>query len=325
MKWNRSLTLIAAFLLVTATLCACSAQPSEKEADAITVRVVATQNFGQELIFDETLEVLPGTSAMSALMEVAEVEVAYGGGFVNAINGVRSGYTGKDKTKTDWFFYVNGIQSNVGALDYELRDSDIQHWDFHNWSFHHFIPAIMGDFPQPFRNGYRGKTSSTIIVYSDGLKEDAESLERRLIRLGVSNVSTKRTGEISEDEKESSNLILLGTMDNVFVSELNQNWKRLGFFSYSENGNLVVLDAEGEVAAKYDSGAGLIQATQNPWNPNGIGACENVVWMVSGMDEAGVKDALDALVKYHIELQYAWAAIVANGEIIKVPDVKPKI
>ena len=325
MKWNRSLVLIAALLLATATLCACSAQPSEKEAGVLTVRVVATQSFGQELIFDETLEVLPGTSAMSALTKVAEVETAYGGGFVNAINGVRSGYTGREKTKTDWFIYVNGIRSNTGALDYELRDGDTQHWDFHNWSFHHFIPAIMGDFPEPFRNGYRGKTSSTIIVYADRLKEDAENLERRLIRLGVSNVSTKRTGELSENEKESSNLILLGTMDNMFISELNQNWKRMGFFTYFENGNLVVLDAEGEIAAKYDSGVGLIQATQNPWNPNGIGACENVVWMVSGTDEAGVKDALDALVNHHIELQYACAAIVANGEIIKVPNVKSKI
>ncbi|GAI85551.1 unnamed protein product, partial [marine sediment metagenome] len=36
----------------------------------------------------------------------------------------------------------------------------------------------------------------------------------------------------------------------------------------------------------------LIQATQNPWNPKGIGACENVVWLVSGTDEAGVKDAI---------------------------------
>ena len=325
MNWNRSPALIVAFLLVTATLCTCSVQPSEKEADVITVRVVATQNFGQELMFDETLEVLPGTSAMSALMKVAEVETAYGGGFVNAINGVRSGFTEGQSMKTDWFIYVNGIRSNTGALDYKLRDGDTQHWDFHNWSFHHFIPAIMGDFPEPFRHGYGGKTSPTIIAHVDSLKEDTENLERRLTRLGVSNVSIKRTSELSENEKKSSNLILLGTMDNVFMSELNQNWKRLGFFTHFENGNLVVLDAKGEVVAKYNSGVGFIQATQNPWNPNGIGACENVVWMVSGTDEAGVKDALDALVNRHIELQYACAAIVANGEIIKVPNVKSKI
>jgi len=312
------LVLITALLLVMAALSACSPPPSP-EAGVITVRVVVTRNFGQELMFDETLEVLPGTSAMSALMKVAEVETAYGGGFVNAINSVRSGFIGSQSMKMDWFIYINGIQSNTGALDYKLRNGDMQHWDFHDWSFHHFIPAIVGDFPEPFRHGYGGKTSSTIIAYADSLKEDAENLERRLVRLGVSNVSIKRLGELSENEKESCNLLLLGSMDSEPLSELNQVWNRLGFFAHFESGNLVVLNTKGEVVTKYDAGVGLIQATQNPWNPKGIGACESVVWLVSGTDEVGVKDAIHALVNRYTEFQYACAAVVANGEMIKVP------
>lgn len=319
MKQTKSLALITAFLLVVAALCACSTLSSEKEAGVITVRVVATQNFGQELMFDETLEVLPGTSAMSALMEVAEVETAYGGGFVNAINGVRSGFTGGQSMKADWFIYVNGIQSNTGALDYKLRNGDTQHWDFHDWSFHHFIPAIVGDFPEPFWHGYGEKTNSTIIAYADRLKGDAENLERRLVRLGVSNIGIKRLSELSEDEKESYNLLLLGTMESEPISELNQVWKQLGLFAYFKNDNIVVLNPEGEVAAEYGAGTGLIQATQNPWNPKGIGACESVVWLVSGTDETGVKGAIDTLLKHSTEFQYACAVVVANGEIIKVP------
>lgn len=319
MKQTKSLALITAFLLAVAALCACSAPSSEKEAGVITVRVVATQNFGQELMFDETLEVLPGTSAMAALIKVAEVETAYGGGFVNAINGVRSGSTGSQSMKMDWFFYVNSIQASIGALDYELHDGDIQHWDFRDWSFHHFIPAIVGDFPEPFRHGYGGKTSSTIIVYANGLRGDAEDLENRLAQLSTGDVSIKRLSELSENEKESCNLLLLDTMDCQHISELNQAWNRLGFFAYFKNGNLVVLNTEGEVVAKYGAGVGLIQATQNPWNPKGIGACESVVWLVSGTDEAGVKDAIHALVNRYTEFQYAYAAVVANGEIIKVP------
>ena len=319
MKQTKSLALITAFLLAVAALCACSAPSSEKEAGVITVRVVTTQNFGQELMFDETLEVLPGTSAMAALIKVAEVETAYGGGFVNAINGVRSGSTGSQSMKMDWFFYVNGIQASIGALDYELYDGDIQHWDFRDWSFHHFIPAIVGDFPEPFRHGYGGKTSPTIIVYANGLRGDAEDLENRLAQLSIGDVSIKRVSELSENEKESCNLLLLGTMDCQHISELNQAWNRLGFFTHFKNGNLVVLNTEGEVVAKYGAGVGLIQATQNPWNPKGIGACENVVWLVSGTDEAGVKDAIHALVNRYTEFQYAYATVVANGEIIKVP------
>lgn len=319
MKWNKLLVLVTALLLVVATLSACSSPSSEKEAGVITVRVVATHNFGQELMFDETLEVPSGTSAMSALMKVAKVETAYGGGFVDAINGVRSGFTGGQSMKTDWFIYINGIQSNTGALDYKLHDGDIQHWDFHDWSFHHFIPAIVGDFPEPFRYGYRGIIYPTIIVYQDGWEGDARRVADKLNRLGIENVSIRGINKLQEDEKESCNLILLGTPDFPPIAELNQVWGRLGFFAHFQDGLLKVFDSRGEPAAEYDAGVGLIQATQNPWNPKGIGACESVVWLVSGTDEAGVKDAIHALVNRYTEFQYACAAVVANAEMIKVP------
>lgn len=319
MKQIRLLTLVTALLLMSVAIYACSTQLSEKEPSTITVRVVATQNFGQELIFEETLQVLPDTSAMAALMEVANVETAYGGGFVNAINGIRSRFTGSQKRKTDWFFYVNGIQSNVGALDYKLCDGDVQHWDFHDWSFRQSIPAIVDDFPASFQNGFGGKVSPTLVVCQDNMGEMAKKLERKLAQLEVSNVSIRSFSELAENEKENSNLILVDRLGNSLISELNQNWKRLGFFVYFENGSLIVIDGKGETATTYGAGTGLIQATQNPWNPNGIGACENVVWLVSGTDEAGVENALNALINHHSKFQYACAVVVVEGKIIKVP------
>jgi len=319
MKPIKLLTIIAVSLLVSAAIYACSAQSSNMEVGTIAVRVVATQNFGQELVFDERLEVMPNTSAMAALMQVAEVETAYGGGFVNGINGVRSGYTGREKTKTDWFFYVNGIQSNVGALDYKLHDGDIQHWDLHDWSFRHFIPAIVDGLPAALQHGFGGKVSPTLIVCQNDMKEAARKLEGQLSNLEVNDIGIRSFGELAGSEKESSNLILVGLPDNNLISELNQNWKRLGFFGYFDSGNLIVISSDGEVTGKYGAGAGLIQATQNPWNPKGIGACENVVWLVSGIDEAGLGNALDALINHLNEFQYASALVVVDGEIIKVP------
>ncbi len=321
MKPIKLLALIAVPLLASTTLYACSAQPPE-EAGTVVVRVVVTQNFGQEVMFDETLQVPPDSAAMAVLEKVTEVETSYGGGFVNAINGVRSGYTGSQKnqkTKMDWFFYVNGIQSNVGALDYELHDGDVQHWDFHSWSFRHFTPAIIDGFPAALRNGFGGKVSPTLIVYQDTMKENAKKLEKKLIKLGVNSTGTRSFSELTVNEKESSNLIVVGLPDNNLISELNQNWQRLGFFAYFENGNLIVIDSGGEVTAEYGAGTGVIQVTQNPWNPKGIGACENVVWLVSGTDEAGLGDALDDLINHHDEFQYAGGIVVVDSEIIKVP------
>lgn len=317
MNWRKWLTLLVLLLLAT-FLCACSAAPSQ-EAGAITVRVVATRNFGQELMFDETLELPTATPAMTALESVADVETAYGGGFVNAINGVSSGFTGTQQTMTDWFLYINGIQARTGALDYELNDGDIQHWDFHVWGFRQSVPAIIGDFPEPLGHGYGGKVSLTIIAYADDLAKEADNLENQLSQLGVNNISTKRLSELSADEKESANLILLGTTDSELISELNDIWDRLGFFAHFEEEKLVVFNAEGEIATEYGAGVGLIQATQNPWNPKGIGAAENVVWLISGTDTAGVKSALDALINHPARLQYAGAAVIASGEIIRIP------
>jgi hypothetical protein len=359
MIWYKALALSAILLLVNAGLCACPTQPAESEisnsppaqpqeelainsppaqpheelvsnsppvqpqeeqgSTYATVRVIATQNFGRELMFDEILEMPPDFTAMAALDEVAEIETTYGGGFVNAINGVSSGFTGIGKTKRDWFIYVNGIQSNVGALDYKLQPGDVEHWDFHDWSFRQFIPAIVGAFPEPFLHGYRGQKRSNLIIYSDNLREEAQELKNGLVPLGVNDATLRSINELPASEKEASNLILLGTADNELISELNQNWKKLGLFVRFENGNLVILNAQGETDTTYGTAAGLIQATQNPWNPNGIGACENVAWMVTGTDESGVRSAIETLLKHHDQLQHAFAVVIANGEIIKIP------
>jgi len=313
-KW---LTLPTLLLLAT-FLGACSASPPP-EASAITVKIVTTRDLGQELMFAETLELPPGTPAMTALEKVADVETAYGGGFVNAINGISSGFTGTQQTMTDWFLYINGIQARTGALDYALNDGDIQHWDFHVWGFRQSVPAIIGDFPEPFGHGYGGKVSPTTIAYDGDLAREADSLKDRLSQLGINNISIKRLSELSMDGKESANLILLGTIDSELISELNDIWDRLGFFAHFEQEGLAVFSAQGELSAEYGAGVGLIQATQNPWNPKGIGAAENVVWLISGTDTAGVKSALDALINHPTRLQYTAAAVITSGEIIRVP------
>ena len=326
MKQNNMARLIVGLMLgaclLVIGLCSCStqqpSQPSGEEAGVTTVRVVAAHTGVKSTVIDKVVDIGNGMCAMDALKQVAEIETAYGGGFVNAINGVRSQYTGSGADRKDWFIYANGILTNVGALDYTLYPGDVEHWDFRDWSFRHFIPAIIGDFPEPFVHGYEGEVRSTIVAYQD-MRKEAEDVASRLSQLGVESISTKNISQLSEEEKEFYNLILLGDMDCELISELNQVWKRLGFFAYSETGNIVTLNAKGEVAAEYGAKSGLIQATQNLWNPKGIGVCENVVWMVSGTDEAGVKSAIDVLINHYAEFRYAYAVVIADGEIIKVP------
>ncbi len=318
MKRNNWPVLLAVLLLAVTTMTACTT-PASPGTGTVTVRIVATRDFGQELMFDETLEVPDGTPAMAALMKVANVETEYGGGFVNAINGVRSGFSGSQFTRMDWFIYINGLQSNTGALDYQLHDGDVQHWDFHDWSFRQLIPAIVGSFPEPFLHGYGGVIYPTIVVYQAGWAEDAQRIADSLSRLDIDDIAIRSLQELTEDEKAAGNLILLGTPDFPLIDEINQVWKKLGFYAHFQENKLEVFDIQGKPAAAYGGGTGIIQATRSPWNPQGIGVCENTAWMVSGTDTAGVKAAVDTLTSRGTDLEYTTAVVISAGEVIRVP------
>ena len=304
-------SLIIAFLLAI-VLSGCHPQPSGK----IAVKVIVSQNFGNKLVLDELARISDSANALDALQKVATVETKYGGGFVEAINGIRSQYS-ENKVNGDWFFYVNGISANVGGLSYKLCNGDIEHWDFHDWSLRAFVPAIIGDFPQPFLSGYQGKVSPTIIVYDKAFQDAAQDLMNKLEELGVERVTTQIATKLLPQDKKHSNLILLGTEDFDLISELNEN-RKLGFYIHFEDSKAVIYDSQGN-KTQYESGCGLIQATQNPWNPKGIGVCENVVWIVSGTNENQVQNAATILTNHDERFRYACAAVVIGEEVIKVP------
>jgi hypothetical protein len=302
-------------LLVVLSLSACSVQTVGEAGEGIDVRVVATEDFGARALLNEEIRVPSGTSAMEALLRIAEVETRYGGGFVNAINGVRSQFP----TKDDWFIYVNGISINKGAGEYTLRDGDVVQFDLHDWHFRMFIPAIIGGFPASLLRGYEGQVRPTVIVYGEGLRDSAERLRNGLGELGLTEVSIQSVDNLSKSDKQRSNLAVIATEECSLVSELNRAWDRLGFFVHIEDGIMAVYDSTGESITEYEAGSGVIQSTQSPWNPKGIGVCENVVWMISGTDEAGVRSAVDALIDQHESFQFAFAAVIAEGQAIRVP------
>lgn len=250
---------------------------------------------------------------------VADVETKYGGGFVSSITGISSEYGGTSGKKKDWFFYINGLASNVGAGDYILQVDDVEHWDLRDWNYQQFVPAIIGDYPQPFRSGYGDKATPTAVVYEETFTAEAEALLASLKEKGVSYVSAVREDQLSEKAKKQCNLIIIAGPENGLISELNKLHKKLGFYAYMELGKIMVLDAAGDASGEYGPSSGIIQATQNPWNPKGIGAGENVVWMVTGTDAVGVRSAVAVLVNDKDRLRYAFAAVVSESKIVKIP------
>jgi len=292
-------------------------QPSPDGSLSSAVTVVVTWDFGNEVLLEETVAIEPDTRAMDVLQKVASVETKYGGGFVDSINGIGAGSEEAGKSPMDWFLYINGIASNVGAADYILGDGDVEHWDFRNWSYHQYVPAIIGNFPQSFRRGYKGNIRPTVVVYEAWLGSEAESLVEHLERAGILDVSAVSGDQLSGEVREQNNLIILAEMDSGVIAEINSAYKKLGLSIYFDSGKIVALDADGNTFREFGSGSGVIQATQNPWQPKGVGAGESVVWMVTGNDETGVRSAVEALM--YQDFKYAYAVVISGGEIFRVP------
>jgi hypothetical protein len=302
-------------LLLAVALGGCPSPPPADNGGQSTATVVVTRDFGQELILAEEINIGDDTNAMTALKAVAEVETKYGGGFVKAIEGLSS----EESNHLDWLYYINGISLSLGAKDYRLRDGDTEHWDLRDWSYLQFVPAIIGDFPQPFLSGIKGEVKPTAVVYDPPFAGEAEALAVALEARGVAEVALTGTEALSDGVKEQSNLVIVGGADNGLILELSQMPKKLGFFARLEGGKITVLDEKGEPAGEYGAGCGLVQATQNPWSPRGVGGGESIVFMVSGADNDGVSNAANMLINNSDQLRYAYAILVNNSDIIKIP------
>ena len=124
---KRILTAATVFSVLTGMLAGCATTTTPPPtSEQISVRVVATRDFGAEFIFDRTAKVMAGTTAEKALEQVAELRKA--GSYVEGIDSLYSSST------EYWFYYINGIMANTFASGYKLQPGDMQHWDYHDYS-----------------------------------------------------------------------------------------------------------------------------------------------------------------------------------------------
>jgi hypothetical protein len=98
---------------------------------------------------------------MQALDRAAKIDTRYGGRFVQTIDGL----SGSVSSRHDWFYFVNGIEATRGAVDYRLRDGDVEWWDYRDWGrIGQSVAVVVGAFPEPFLHGYAGKVRPAVVV-----------------------------------------------------------------------------------------------------------------------------------------------------------------
>jgi len=287
----------------------------DSSKEIIEVNIAITENFGRELVQENTIKISSGSSALDALKSVSQIETKYGGSFVTSINGIKSGFP---EDHYDWFFYVNGFLAKDGGSSYIIRGGDSIQWDYHNWESEYHQSAIIGDYPKYFINGYAGSKSPTIIVFENEFLDEASKIRDRFFDKYEINATMKPIETISADEKSKSNVIILAKPNNTIVKELNDIQSKIGFNAYFENNSLIEMDCRSKSFNKYNK-AGVIQITQNIWNPKGNRVCENVILLISGTDMESVKNSANVLIEDFSEYRYSFGLIITENKSVKIP------
>ena len=262
-------------------------------------KLEVTRDFGHAFLGGtaQIAAVNEGDTVMRFLEKTHEVETSFGGNFVDSIDGVKGDRAGR----TDWFYFVNGMEAGKGAADYALSPGDRVQWDYRSWRAAMRVPAIVGAYPEPMVSGSEGKRLPVRV-----------QCERQ-----ESAACKEVMGRLTEEEVVASQAALQGSAGEESVRVLVGRWSTLrevrgaasigrgprasGVFARFSGDTLELLRPDGSVERAAPPGSGLVAATENETS--------GVVWVVTGVDDAGVERAARALDERKLHGAYALAEL----------------
>ena len=272
------------------------------------VELRVTRDFGRTTLTTASVaKVRESDTVMRLLQAHAKTRTRYGGGFVQSIDGIAGS---SSAGRQDWFYFVNGVEAPTGAADRRLAPGDIVQWDYRRWDATPRVPAIVGAFPEPFLHGQEGTRYPTRVECSETTKS-CDTVESRLDAAGV----LAGTGTLGSEARGGVLRIEVGTWSDLRDLEgldvLEKGPDASGVYArFADNGKrLELLAPDGKVARDAPPGTGLVAAIL----PRG----QQPLWLVTGVDEAGVARAAALLEKAKLRDAYAVAAL--PGGPVRLP------
>ncbi|HEV7867957.1 MAG TPA: DUF4430 domain-containing protein [Chthoniobacteraceae bacterium] len=248
-----------------------------------------TRDFGQKSITaSKTSELRPGATALRQLQLEAKIDTAYSGRFITGINGVKQN-TGSGM---DWLFYVDGVESNVGAGSWRLRDGEVVQWDYHRWMDVQTGGAIVGAFPRPLTS--RGvqiecADGSAAACTKTRAAIDAPTTGKKRVRVRVG--------------------AWLGLASMKDIPNLSEGPAGNGAFAAIEPGRIDLVDQTGRISRTLGAGSGLVAAFK-------VG--DDLQWVITGVDAAGVERAAGLLNEKTLGGRFA-VAVGPDGQTFSLP------
>lgn len=289
---------------VAVAACGFGAGPSSAGTATLTV----TRDYGSRTLVEATDSEPPSSETVIRFLDSeADITTRYGGGFVQSINGLAG--TGD----SDWFFYVNGIESPVGSADVQVKGGDRIWWDYRNWNAAMSVPAVVGSWPEPFAQASADRPKP-VPVECLGVRPACDVTSHRLAANGV-----KAPIVPAGKGTAGSPRVLVGPWARVradpAVDELRgpQSTGVFATFKGPIHGgwHLIGLDQTGHPTRDLGPGAGLVAALR--------GSGEGPTWIVTGSGGSAVRRAADALAADSLRNRYAVAA--TGGGPVALPIV----
>ena len=286
----------AALVLVALGLAGCGFGAGEEREGGAELHV--TRDFGHERLgVARDRRVREDQTVMRLLRSHFDVDTRFGGRFVQDIDGLAGKGPGG---RVDWFYFVNGLEADVGAAEYELSPGDVVQWDYRRWDGAMRVPAIVGAFPQPLRSGRRGKRFPVRVECQDASSPPCGEVKRRLRAHGVpatgAALGTSGTGKVIRVVVARWRRARLVQA----VEELERGPERSGVFARFAGRSLELLDEGGEVARRTGPGTGIVAALAPTQ--------DEIVWVVTALDARGLEWAARALDPRSLRDAYAVAA-----------------
>ncbi len=271
-----------------------------------TATLTVTRDYGSKTLV-EAADTDPAESetVIRMLDREAEISTRYGGGFVQSIDGLAGDQAGG--RRSDWFFYVNGIESDRGAAEIGVRGGDRIWWDYRDWSDAMRVPAVVGSWPEPFAQassepGRRlpvriecATAESVCVTVADRLRGVGPR-----VRIEALDVDGGSPGA-------GSLRVLVGPWRAIRGNPAAslRGPVASGVFATFKSGRrgrfeLVLADPRAEPRCGYRSRAGLVAAVEAPGGHS--------TWLVTGTDRSGVKRAAKVLDARDLRDRYAVAA-----------------
>jgi Domain of unknown function (DUF4430) len=304
----------AATLFAVVATAGCGLGPGQSSSGTATLKV--TSGYGSQPIISRS-ETDPNAAetVLRFLDRSTEITTRYGGGFVQSIDGLAGTTTGG--RRLDWFFFVNGIESSLGAAEVPVNGGDRIWWDYRDWTDVLRAPAVVGSWPEPFAQTSAGSAAVPVEVVCFTSKAPCEEAASRLADAGVDADVVDASAAV--DGKAIR--LLVGPWARVrtdaVAAQIEDGPATSGVFARFEHEgsawSLVALDETTEpVPTPEPTAGGLVAALRLGNGP--------ATWVVTGAGKAGVEAAIGALDEDHLTNRYA-VVVRDDGTAIGLPEV----